>query len=77
MKNFEVCGRFNKPERGVDDYPMVYEELPRVTAGCRPKRSGLPPVVGQRVVGGDVCRDGTTGEKVDGYAFVGPRHCTE
>jgi len=59
---------------GVEDDPMILEELERIAAARGPERARRPPVIRNRRSGGDIGRDILPGEEPDRDTQVVPKH---
>lgn len=62
-------------QSSIENRPMVLEELERVAAARRPERTGCPPSFRHRRRGGDIGRDVSSREEIDGDTRVVPKHC--
>ena len=62
-------------QSGVEDHPVVLEELERIASAGGQERAGLPPTIRNRGRCGDIGRDALPVKKPDGYTRIVPKHC--
>ena len=62
-------------QSGVEDHPVVLEELERTASAGGPERAGYTPTARNRSGGGYIGRDAFPVKEPDGYTRIVPKHC--